>query len=29
MLTRVLGAEFEGTGILVNAVSPGYTKTNI
>jgi NAD(P)-dependent dehydrogenase (short-subunit alcohol dehydrogenase family) len=29
MLTRVLAAELEGTGILVNSVSPGYTKTDM
>jgi NAD(P)-dependent dehydrogenase (short-subunit alcohol dehydrogenase family) len=29
MLTRVFAAELEGTGILVNAASPGYTKTDM
>jgi NAD(P)-dependent dehydrogenase (short-subunit alcohol dehydrogenase family) len=29
MLTRVLAADLEGTGILVNAASPGYTKTDM
>jgi NAD(P)-dependent dehydrogenase (short-subunit alcohol dehydrogenase family) len=29
MLTRVLAAELEGTGVLVNAASPGYTKTDM
>ena len=29
MLTRVLAAEVESDGILVNAVSPGYTRTEM
>jgi NAD(P)-dependent dehydrogenase (short-subunit alcohol dehydrogenase family) len=29
MLTRVLAAEVEGDGILVNAASPGYTRTDM
>ena len=29
MLTRTLAHEFEGTGILVNAASPGYTRTDM
>jgi NAD(P)-dependent dehydrogenase (short-subunit alcohol dehydrogenase family) len=29
MLTRTLAFEFEGTGILVNAASPGYTRTDM
>ena len=29
MLTRVLAAEVEGEGILVNAASPGYTRTDM
>lgn len=29
MLTRTLAAELEGTGVLVNAASPGYTKTDM
>ena len=29
MLTRMLAAELEDDGILVNAVSPGYTKTDM
>lgn len=29
MLTRVLAAELEGTGVLVNAASPGYTQTDM
>ncbi len=29
MLTRMLAAELKDDGILVNAVSPGYTKTDM
>ena len=29
MLTRVLAAEVEFDGILVNAASPGYTRTDM